>query len=87
MDKHPACFRDRKQFVEWVKFARMAKPHPNHSYCEDCTPQYKELMLKQDRCAFPGVTFRNTEGFRSQAEVRALKASRFAKFIMEITGK
>jgi len=86
----PKCFGDRKQYTDWVKFARHAHPHPNHGYCEDCTLEYKTEMLKQNRCEFPEVKFKKSrdgglEGFRSAAEIKVLKDTRFQKYLKEIT--
>jgi hypothetical protein len=90
MADYPKCFGNRKQFTEWVKFARFSHPHPNHSYCEDCTQEFKTEMLKQGRCEFPEVKFKKCrdggfEGVRSAAEIKALKAARFQKYLKEIT--
>jgi hypothetical protein len=90
MSDYPSCFADRKQFADWVKFARFSKPHPNHSYCEDCTAEYKDKMVKQNRCGFPEVKFKKCrdggfEGFRSASEIKALKDVRFQKYLKEIT--
>jgi len=90
MAEYPRCFGDRKQYSDWVKFARHSHPHPNHGYCEDCTLEYKTEMLKQNRCEFPEVKFKKSrdgglEGFRSAAEIKVLKNTRFQKYLKEIT--
>jgi hypothetical protein len=89
MADYPKCFGSRKQYSEWVKFARLSHPHPNHSFCEDCTQEYKTEMVKQNRCEFPEVVFKKTrdggfEGFRSAAEIKVLKNARFQKYLREI---
>ena len=60
---HPACFDNRFQFLDWVHAARVANPGPS-GYCADCTPEYKDAMIKANRCAHPNVVFRvyNEEG-------------------------
>ena len=47
-------------------------------------------MLKQNRCEFPEVKFKKCrdgglEGFRSAAEIKVLKNTRFQKYLKEIT--
>lgn len=60
---HPACFNSRVQFLDWVHAARVVSPGPS-GYCADCTPEYKDEMVKAKRCAHPAVVFRvyNEEG-------------------------
>ena len=53
----PRCFENRSQFICWVQAARLAQPRPGNSWCEDCTPLYKEKMIAARRCDHPGVTF------------------------------
>ena len=44
----PDCFRDYKQYSEWLTLARAAKEQCH--ICEDCTSDYKHKMLGQQRC-------------------------------------
>lgn len=57
---YPRCFENRAQFIDWVHAARVANPGPS-GYCVDCTLEYKEKMLKADRCTYPAVMFRNVK--------------------------
>jgi hypothetical protein len=57
---YPRCFKSRAQFIDWVHAARVANPGPS-GYCVDCTSEYKEKMLKADRCTYPAVMFRNVK--------------------------
>jgi hypothetical protein len=45
---HPDCFRDYKQYSGWLGLARAAREAC--TVCEDCTKQYKEKMIVQNRC-------------------------------------
>ena len=53
----PKCFASRGQFQEWTLAARRSDPGGS-GYCADCTAQYQRQMIDQDRCAYPGTTFR-----------------------------
>lgn len=54
----PPCFTDQEQWFEWRKLARTAgNVDYRNSYCEDCTPEFKAQMQKEDRCMWPCVTF------------------------------
>jgi len=44
----PACFRDDKQYSEWLHLARYAREAC--TICEDCKPHYEEQMKTQGRC-------------------------------------
>jgi len=44
----PACFRDSKQYSEWLHLARCAKE--TCTICEDCTVEYEDKMQSQGRC-------------------------------------
>lgn len=44
----PDCFRDYKQYSEWLGLARAAKEQCH--ICEDCTHEYKLKMLSEHRC-------------------------------------
>jgi len=53
----PLCFSSEKQWLSWKSIARFIKPHPAHTYCEDCTAQFKLEMIKQDKCSHQKVRF------------------------------
>lgn len=77
MDKFPACFETVGQLAEWKKAARLSYFTKADGYCADCLPEYKDRMLWEGRCGFPGVVFVNRDGEivgrRSEAEIRAVK--------------
>jgi hypothetical protein len=45
---YPHCFPDRKIFVEWLYWAKVAKEVA--SPCHDCPPEYEARMVSQSRC-------------------------------------
>lgn len=56
----PLCFSLR-QWKEWRIYA--VQVNPADTYCEDCTPEYKERMMKENRCLWPCVEFKvDTDG-------------------------
>lgn len=59
----PKCFTDA-QWHSWKAAARMSRPSGLHTYCEDCTPSYRDRMLVAGRCAFPNTHFVGGYGFR-----------------------
>lgn len=75
---HPKCFDDAKQFTGWVSYARLAKPAPAHSFCEDCTPEFQSKMILEKRCMYPGTLFHKSDGDwvgrRSALEVAKVRA-------------
>lgn len=52
----PRCFCSRRQFELWMAAARESNPGGS-AYCTDCTPAYRQQMVAQGRCAYPGTTF------------------------------
>ena len=54
---YPPCFESADQFTDWKKFARASAFDSAASVCADCTPEYKDRMMKEDRCSEPRVTF------------------------------
>jgi len=61
MMEYPACFDSFEQFRLWKEAARAASPGGSY-ICSDCTPKYKEDMIKQKRCAKPLTRFIRVEG-------------------------
>ena len=58
----PLCFDTMKHFKIWVEAARASHPHPAHSYCEDCTEEYRDRMVIANRCGHPQTIFRRFHG-------------------------
>lgn len=44
----PDCFKDYKQYSEWLGLARLAKEAC--TICEDCREEYQTEMKLQERC-------------------------------------
>lgn len=51
----PKCFT----FVDdWKEWNRLVKPSEHRGdYCSDCLPAFKQQMIAESRCRFPGTTF------------------------------
>lgn len=54
---HPRCFDTQKQWVEYIEARQDMGRRGWKNYCTDCTPDYKDKMVVQGRCAFPRVIF------------------------------
>ena len=52
----PRCFDSQKQWSIWRELALVSLPGGN-GYCVDCLPSFQSQMIRERRCAFPGVTF------------------------------
>lgn len=58
--KMPACWDTLGNWAEWNKLNQLAGSAPGKAldhYCADCTPGYQALMVQQNKCAYPTVTF------------------------------
>lgn len=57
----PACFDTRAQWNEyqrmWNLSYRSVKPKPKVNICRDCTPEHRDRMIEEDRCAHPETVF------------------------------
>ena len=60
------CFDTQDQwnfYRELCSYLRSArKLAPGFTCCTDCTPEYRDRMIAEKRCKFPGTTFRLVEG-------------------------
>lgn len=52
----PRCATPQ-QFALWKEAARMCRPSPRVGFCEDCTKEYQERMVAENRCENPHVWF------------------------------
>ncbi len=59
MGSYPPCFiLGEWQYLAWLEAARWsAIEWPERSYCHDCTPVYKEMMLAVGKCSKPETVF------------------------------
>ena len=68
----PPCFNGEEEFRQWVRYARQSQPPPADSYCFDCTEQYRDKMIAENRCEFPDTSFITLStklGHRTEFEV------------------
>jgi len=54
---YPACFSSASQYREWIYLNRQASQPRDPSYCLDCTPEFKERMMGENRCSHPETRF------------------------------
>lgn len=52
----PPCFESDEQWAVWQSLSRIAN-NRDASYCVDCLPEYRDAMIAECRCGFPGVVF------------------------------
>lgn len=64
--KTPRCFETAQQWQlirrGCVYMRSMGKLSPKFTYCTDCTPEYRDQMVREERCAFPRTTFTKING-------------------------
>lgn len=54
----PECFDSAAQYREWVELKRQSTQWQSHpGVCVDCTPEFKEKMMRQGRCQHPETKF------------------------------
>lgn len=62
----PACFVTKLQYTLYRNKAAYLrscrKLSPKFTYCTDCTPEYRDKMIAEGRCRFPGTTFSTVNG-------------------------
>jgi hypothetical protein len=44
----PDCFPTKKMYREWIYLANVVREVS--SICDDCSPEYKQRMIEQERC-------------------------------------
>ena len=84
----PLCFDTMKDFKRWVTAARSSHPHPAHSYCEDCTAEYRDRMIIEGRCGHPQTKFKRVYGElvgrRPLTEVKKLRDAAILGVTVEV---
>ena len=84
----PACFNTMKDFKSWVEAARSSHPHPAHSYCEDCTAEYRDKMIIAGRCGHPQTKFKKVYGElvgrRPVTEIKKLRDAAILGITVEV---
>lgn len=57
----PKCFGSLEQWDEYRELWRLSHRHcdqtPQVNFCKDCSPEYRDQMIEQDRCAHPETVF------------------------------
>lgn len=48
---YPDCFQNKEQFKVWSELEFIAHTKPRALPCRDCTPEYKQEMAAEGRCA------------------------------------
>lgn len=57
--EYPACFSSLEQYTEWKELARISCENLHHAGpCTDCTKEFQERMIDEDRCENQQVVFR-----------------------------
>lgn len=59
--KAPACYDSQDQWGKYKVLAQLTA-EDGFTYCTDCTAPYRDAMIAQKRCAYPGTTFGNNGG-------------------------
>ncbi len=54
--KAPACFNSQKEWEAYHTLSVISGQN-GHTFCTDCTPEYRERMVAEGRCRFPGTRF------------------------------
>lgn len=54
--KKPDCF-PLEDWREWLRLTHIVKPGAIDFACVDCTPEFKEKMMKVGKCSWPCVQF------------------------------
>lgn len=59
--KTPKCFSEDSDHVIWLQLDQRAQPsvlgESQGFVCKDCTPEFKQEMMLQERCEHPEVQF------------------------------
>lgn len=54
---HPPCFDSASQYRQWLYLETQSAGPRDRNVCLDCTPEYKDQMLKENRCTHPETRF------------------------------
>lgn len=80
--KTPDCFESAPQWREYQRMWRLSKGMGRVNYCTDCTPEYRDAMIKEWRCAHPQTIFVEKDG-----ELIGLNGSQWGSWAAAISGK
>lgn len=56
MNGCPMCFDSREDFERWQHEAKVAD-WGERRFCRDCNPDRRNMMIRDDRCAYPETVF------------------------------
>lgn len=59
--KMPSCFTSIREWGIYKVLAQLTATK-GFTYCTDCTPEYRNKMIAEGRCAFPGTQFGKNNG-------------------------
>lgn len=82
----PACFDNKEHYKSYMLLKKMSVNTMDYNFCMDCTPEFKDEMLKCGRCEHPETQFitiirhagRSTESEVEGISCRSLKWPRVA---------
>jgi len=59
--KAPACFDSQAAWGIYKVLSQLTATD-GFTYCTDCTPEHRDAMKTQRRCAYPGTIFHRSNG-------------------------
>ena len=59
--KAPGCFETQDQYGRYKVLAQLTATE-GFTFCTDCTPAYRDQMVAEGRCKFPGTRFAKNNG-------------------------
>lgn len=60
-NKMPTCFETSDQYGKYKVLAQLTATE-GFTFCTDCTPEYRDRMISEGRCKFPGTRFAKNNG-------------------------
>lgn len=54
---YPACFESPSQWEEYVRLWKYSRIGLKFNMCYDCTPEWRDQMTRENRCAHPETVF------------------------------
>lgn len=80
--KKPRCFESEDQWDEFQMLWALSNRGTKPNMCHDCTPEWRNQMIRADRCAHPETVFVMNDG-----EVVGVNGSKWFTWISALTGK
>lgn len=79
---YPACFESEEQWLEFADLWKLSQPNVKMKMCHDCTPEWRDQMIRENRCAHPETVFVLLDG-----EVVGVNGEKWFSWISALTGK